>query len=138
MILRSVAVLMATAMHQAEAKPYIGTYGAHDDAPVVPLVTGCGRAGTHTAGELLLSLGVKAVHEGAAGDAVAVSWFYGTDQSFEDVDTVRAPQWPSSRRRKGSIDSGGVFFWCNFTCVKTTNHACVASLALNTLRLSIR
>lgn len=99
MILRSAILLLAAATQQAGAKPYIGTHGASDDAPVVPLVTGCGRAGTHTAGELLLSLGVKAVHEGAAVDAVAVSWFYGTEQSFQDVDKVSAlPQQPKVRR----------------------------------------
>jgi hypothetical protein len=86
-IIRS-AVLILAVVALARADPYIGTHGAKDEAPVVPLVTGCGRAGTHTAGELLLSLGIKAVHEGSAMDAVAVSWFYGTDGSFQKSDEV--------------------------------------------------
>jgi hypothetical protein len=80
--------LVLTVVALARAEPYIGTYGAKKNAPVVPLVTGCGRSGTHTAGELLLSLGIKAVHEGAAKDAVAVSWFYGTENSFQKSDEV--------------------------------------------------
>jgi hypothetical protein len=58
----------------AYAHKYIGTFGANNESPVVPLVTGCGRAGTHTAGELLLSLGIHAIHEGAGVDKVSVSW----------------------------------------------------------------
>jgi hypothetical protein len=54
---------------------YIGTFGATSESPVVPLVTGCGRSGTHTAGELLLSLGIKAIHEGAGAEKVSVSWW---------------------------------------------------------------
>jgi len=85
--LRSTAFILAL-VRLARAESFIGTHGAKDDAPVVPLVTGCGRAGTHTAGELILSLGIKAVHEGSAMDAVAVSWFYGTDDSFKKSDEV--------------------------------------------------
>jgi len=59
-----------------------GTYGADEHSPVLPLVTGCGRAGTHTAGELLNSLGIPAVHEGARDGSISVSWFYGANESF--------------------------------------------------------
>lgn len=41
----------------------------------VPLVTGCGRAGTHSVAKYLNSIGIPAVHEGVAAGAVAVSWF---------------------------------------------------------------
>jgi len=82
------AIAFTFSLALAGAKPHIGTYGAKKNAPVVPLVTGCGRSGTHTVEELLLSLGIKAVHEGAAKDAVAVSWFYGTVNSFKKSDEV--------------------------------------------------
>jgi len=59
------------------------TYGATSRAPIVPLVTGCGRAGTHTVAEVLNSFGIPAIHEGAARDSVAVSWFYAPRTSVE-------------------------------------------------------
>jgi hypothetical protein len=53
---------------------FIGTADATWNSPIVPLVSGCGRSGTHTIGEILLSLGITAQHEGAAENAVSVSW----------------------------------------------------------------
>ena len=67
----------ATSPAVGDGGAYIGTSGSTSTSPVVPLVTGCGRSGTHTAGELLLSLGIEAVHEGAKEDAVSVSWSVG-------------------------------------------------------------
>ena len=66
--------VMGAMMTVSQGHNYIGTFGATESSPVVPLVTGCGRAGTHTAGELLLSLGVDAIHEGAGANKVSVSW----------------------------------------------------------------
>ncbi len=48
-------------------------------AAVVPLVTGCGRSGTHAAAAALNELGLKAVHEQYQEDAIVVSWLYGAD-----------------------------------------------------------
>ena len=42
----------------------------------IPLVTGCGRAGTHSVSQYLNSIGIPAVHEGAEEGKVAVSWWY--------------------------------------------------------------
>ena len=46
------------------------------DEVVVPLVTGAGRGGTHSAHNFLIKNGIKAVHEGIAPRAVSVSWLY--------------------------------------------------------------
>eukprot|EP00039_Didymoeca_costata_P010475 m.141131 g.141131 ORF g.141131 m.141131 type:complete len:308 (-) comp14839_c0_seq5:1652-2575(-) len=43
---------------------------------VVPLVTGCGRSGTHSVAAFLNNIGIWAIHEGAGRGAVSVSWWY--------------------------------------------------------------
>ena len=43
----------------------------------VPLVTGCGRGGTHTTAAMLAAIGVHAVHEDFVTNGVSVSWPYG-------------------------------------------------------------
>jgi hypothetical protein len=68
------ALVLLLVGSQTTAFEILVTYGTHDDAPIVPLITGCGRSGTHTAGELLQSLGISAIHEGASETSVAVSW----------------------------------------------------------------
>mmetsp|Transcript_79429 Transcript_79429/g.158598 ORF Transcript_79429/g.158598 Transcript_79429/m.158598 type:complete len:374 (-) Transcript_79429:142-1263(-) len=78
------SVVIVGVLTVSRGHDYIGTYGATENSPVVPLVSGCGRSGTHTAGELLMSLGIGAIHEGAGVNKVSVSWFYGTNESFRD------------------------------------------------------
>lgn len=43
---------------------------------IVPLVTGAGRGGTHSVAKFLNHVGIKAMHEGIAPNAVSVSWLY--------------------------------------------------------------
>ena len=52
------------------------------NSSTLPLVTGCGRGGTHSVAEALESIGVPAVHEGAEPGAVSVSWLYGGHAYF--------------------------------------------------------
>jgi len=43
----------------------------------VPLVTGCGRGGTHSTAAMLNKLGAPALHEDYGPDSISVSWPYG-------------------------------------------------------------
>ena len=72
------------------ADNYVGTdiSSVHRTGPpnssnqiTVPLVTGCGRAGTHSVAQYLDSIGVPAVHEGIRPGHVAVSWWYALDNA---------------------------------------------------------
>ncbi len=48
----------------------------HGPRHPVPLVTGCGRGGTHSTAAMLASLGLKALHEDYAHDGISVAWPY--------------------------------------------------------------
>jgi len=45
----------------------------------VPLVTGCGRGGTHSTASMLNEIGVNAHHEDYSNDGVSVGWPYAAD-----------------------------------------------------------
>lgn len=59
----------------------------------VPLVTGCGRGGTHSVAKWLNDNNVPAVHEGIAPGAMAVSWLYApfANDEAHTLNEVRVP-----------------------------------------------
>jgi len=57
-----------------------------------PLITGCGRSGTHSLMTFLKSIGVKAVHEAMKKDHVSVSWLYAAESMsypFENFESAK-------------------------------------------------
>jgi hypothetical protein len=60
------------------------TFGATLQSPVVPLITGCGRSGTHSIAKLLSNMGIPAIHEGASVGSISVSWFYAPMNSVKE------------------------------------------------------
>lgn len=81
----------------------LSTPGAATNAPVVPLVTGCGRGGTHSAAGYLRACGVEAIHEGVSDTAVAVSWWYALGDPGAEIPT-------RADRRTGVVASLGARF----------------------------
>lgn len=59
----------------------------------VPLVTGCGRGGTHSVAKWLNENNIPAVHEGIAPGAMAVSWLYApfANDEAHTLNEVRVP-----------------------------------------------
>jgi len=59
----------------------------------VPLITGCGRGGTHSVAKWLNENNIPAVHEGIAPGAMAVSWLYApfANDEVHTLNELRVP-----------------------------------------------
>lgn len=66
----------------AHSKSAAGRLNPLLNSSTLPLVTGCGRGGTHSVAQALEAMGIPAVHEGAELGAVSVSWLYGGHAYF--------------------------------------------------------
>jgi hypothetical protein len=82
-----VACIAAATTTAAGARVVAGDWkGLRREKHAVPLVTGCGSSGTHSAAAMLQQLGVNAPHEGYVSNGVSVGWPYAAIvQHGEDI-----------------------------------------------------